>query len=81
MATHSSVLAWKIPWTEEPSGVNPKSIFAAHRGSKFEVPDVCISAETLPSCFSSHTVNKYLLRGLFSTIFCIVVLFSDDFTV
>ena len=20
MATHSSVLAWKIPWTEEPSG-------------------------------------------------------------
>ena len=21
MATHSSILAWKIPWTEEPSGV------------------------------------------------------------
>ena len=21
MATHSSVLAWKIPWTEEPGGV------------------------------------------------------------
>ena len=21
MATHSSVLAWKIPWTEEPSGL------------------------------------------------------------
>ena len=21
MATHSSVLAWRIPWTEEPSGV------------------------------------------------------------
>jgi len=20
MATHSSILAWKIPWTEEPSG-------------------------------------------------------------
>ena len=61
--------------------VNPKSIFAAQRGSKLEVPGVCISAETLPSCFSSHTVNKYLLRGLFGTSFCIVVLFSDDFTV
>ena len=24
MATHSSVLAWKIPWTEEPGG--PQSI-------------------------------------------------------
>ena len=21
MATHSSVLAWRIPWTEEPGGV------------------------------------------------------------
>ena len=22
MATHSSILAWKIPWTEEPAGQN-----------------------------------------------------------
>ena len=21
MATHSTILAWKIPWTEEPSGL------------------------------------------------------------
>ena len=21
MATHSSILAWKIPWTEEPEGL------------------------------------------------------------
>ena len=21
MATHASILAWKIPWTEEPSGL------------------------------------------------------------
>ena len=29
MATHSSILAWRIPWTEEPSGLqsmeSPKS--------------------------------------------------------
>ena len=24
MATHSSILAWKIPWTEEPGGLQPK---------------------------------------------------------
>ena len=24
MATHSSVLAWKIPWTEEPGGLQTK---------------------------------------------------------
>ena len=25
MATHSSILAWKIPWTEEPGGLQSKS--------------------------------------------------------
>ena len=24
MATHSSTLAWRIPWTEEPAGYSPK---------------------------------------------------------
>ena len=23
MATHSSILAWEIPWTEEPTGLQP----------------------------------------------------------
>ena len=23
MANHSSILAWKIPWTEEPGGLQP----------------------------------------------------------
>ena len=23
MATHSSILAWRIPWTEEPGGLEP----------------------------------------------------------
>ena len=23
VATHSSILAWKVPWTEEPSGASP----------------------------------------------------------
>ena len=23
MATHSSILAWRIPWTEEPGGFSP----------------------------------------------------------
>ena len=23
MATHSSILAWKVPWTEEPGGLSP----------------------------------------------------------
>ena len=30
MATHSSILAWKIPWTEEPGG--PQSIGSQRDG-------------------------------------------------
>ena len=26
MATHSSVLAWRIPWTEEPGGLQSKKL-------------------------------------------------------
>jgi len=26
MATHSSILAWKIPWTEEPGGVQSMGV-------------------------------------------------------
>ena len=26
MATHSSILAWKIPWTEEPGGALHKEL-------------------------------------------------------
>ena len=25
MATHSSILTWEIPWTEEPSAYSPRS--------------------------------------------------------
>ena len=24
MVTHNSILAWRIPWTEEPGGLHPK---------------------------------------------------------
>ena len=26
MATHSSILAWRIPWTEEPGGLQSKRV-------------------------------------------------------
>ena len=30
MATHSSILAWRIPWSEEPGGYSPQSRRAGH---------------------------------------------------
>ena len=29
-ATHSSILAWRIPWTEEPGGLNPQGHRVGH---------------------------------------------------
>ena len=26
MATHFSIFAWRIPWTEEPGGLQPKGV-------------------------------------------------------
>ena len=26
MATHTSILAWRIPWTEEPGGLQPMGL-------------------------------------------------------
>ena len=30
MAAHSSILAWRIPWTEEPGGLQSSSIQFSH---------------------------------------------------
>ena len=38
MATHASILAWKIPWTEEPGG--PQSMGPAKESDKDNSPVV-----------------------------------------
>ena len=38
MATHSSILAWEIPWTEEPGGLYPwgcKELYTTERLNTF----------------------------------------------
>ena len=53
MATHSRILAWKIPWTEEPGGV--QSI-----GSQSDMTEtrthMCTHSDT-----HSHTLSLYQL--------------------
>ena len=31
MATHSSILAWRLPWTEEPGGLQSVGSMGSHR--------------------------------------------------
>ena len=65
MATHSSTLAWKIPWTEEPSGLQAmgslrvghnRSVSAAaaaaivNRAAVSTVVHVCLQIVVLSGC-------------------------------
>ena len=48
MATHSSILVWRIPWTEEPGGYSP-------RGHK--------ESDTTERLARTHTQRKHLVQG------------------
>ena len=41
MATHSSLLAWRIPWTEEPRGLHPLDCKKLDRAEEPEHAHMC----------------------------------------
>ena len=50
MATHSSILAWKIPWTEEPGGLQSNGVTKSRTGlSDFFSSLVSQSVKRLPT--------------------------------
>ena len=38
MATHSSILAWRIPWTEEPGGLRSMGPVTELPGARAPIP-------------------------------------------
>ena len=56
MATHSSILAWRIPWTEEPGGLQ-------FTGSQRVGHDWVTSLTYLFKCFNLW-LNQYLVKVL-----------------
>ena len=53
MATHSSILAWKIPWMEEPGRVQSMGL-----QSQMRLSDCTF---TLRSCFKSKEIKSIYL--------------------
>ena len=51
MATHSSILAWRIPWTEEPGGLQS----TGHKESN--------TTERLHFHFHFHSIYKLNMQG------------------
>ena len=59
MATHSSMLAWRIPWTEEPGGLQSdgsqsQTQLNMHAHKYITVLVVIIVAKSCPSLLQSH---------------------------
>ena len=48
MATSSSILAWKIPWTEQPSGLMPKGL----------------KESEMTESLRTHTTKSHIATGL-----------------
>ena len=74
MAPHSSILAWEIPWTEKPGGLQPTG---SHRGrrdlatkqqqqgtgeSRIYLESTADKECRLRACGVSHTEIKAILR-------------------
>ena len=46
MATHSSILAWKIPWMEEPDGLEPMGSQESDKTERLDNNASLVSLET-----------------------------------
>ena len=77
MATHSSILAWRIPWTEEPGGLQ---CIGAHRvGHDWsEVTHIkhLLACHVLIETMSSKS-NKYLYYKTSHNLYCVTVHFGN----
>ena len=49
MATHSGILAWKIPWTEEPDRLQSMGSQSQTRLSDFTIKKAVIAVKSLPA--------------------------------
>ena len=60
MATHSSILTWKIPWTQEPGGLPPAQRVAESDTTEW------LSTHTFNRTYSFFAFLKHLLYHLFA---------------
>ena len=69
MATHSSILAWKIPWTEKPGGYTPWGCKESDTTERLNTPPTCLSKQT----------GVFLIMPLISKFLSIQLLFISEF--
>ena len=57
MVTHSSILAWKIPWTEEPDGLQSMGLQRYFLFSLTLLALSCCHEKDRPSCLSPKKIS------------------------
>ena len=66
MATHSSILAWRIPWTEEPGGL--QSMWSQSQTQLKQLSSSSSSSSLLIEMFNLFTFKMIIVRVGFT--FC-----------
>ena len=67
MATHSSVLAWRIPWTEEPGGLQSVGLQRVGHNERLSTTS---TAQDFIRSFSSSPVRRNNVCGDKALFFC-----------
>ena len=87
MATHTSIFAWEIPWTEEPGGLHSgiaKSDTTERLGEELtghlSFPRSRFTTEEFIQTLSGHRMLPYLFVNLRSYEFCLVLCCSLFFS-
>ena len=62
MATHSSILVWEIPWTEEPGGATVLGLAKSQTGLSMYA-NTCAYTHTHIVCWNQVTLIAYNRRG------------------
>ena len=52
MATHSSIIAWKIPWTEEPDGLQTMGSQELDTIAQLNMPTLCCNGDVTRPCLT-----------------------------
>ena len=80
MATHSSILAWRTPWSEEPGGLQSMGLQSQTRQSDQHFYFFIKKTKATYNCTYSEIITQpfgvYPSRPLFSSVFLFVCLFN-----
>ena len=77
MATHSSVLAWRIPWTEEPGGYSPRDCKESDTTERMSTQHTALKLAKLLNINISHLFSYRLLFKWNNDRSCVSILWPD----